>query len=155
MKQSFEGKVINTESIEELEQVVKEYVINPYYANWHVKNIDEFIKYCEERQTTCIYNQFTIEFSYDNKIYWIGLTGEGDSYGPVTLYSNRTLKRSILVEVMTFAEATEKWGLADSTLRKLVNTDKLKEDIDYRKSGKVWIITEDAMLKIYGEPKTK
>ena len=54
--------------------------------------------------------------------------------------------------VLTFAEASHRWGLNDSTLRKLVNTNKLHENIDYRKSGKVWLITEEAMLKVYGEP---
>lgn len=54
-------------------------------------------------------------------------------------------------EIMTFAEATERWGLADSTLRKLITTNKLIEGFDYRKSGKVWLITKDAMIKIYGE----
>lgn len=58
-------------------------------------------------------------------------------------------------EIMTFAEATEKWGLADSTLRKLVTTDKLVEGVDYRKSGKVWLITKDAIKRVYGEPKIK
>ena len=53
--------------------------------------------------------------------------------------------------VMTFAEATEKWGLADSTLRKLVKTNKLTENVDYRKSGKVWLITREAMEKVYGK----
>ena len=53
--------------------------------------------------------------------------------------------------VLTFAEASYRWGLNDSTLRKLVNTNKLQENIDYRKSGKVWLITEEAMFKIYGE----
>lgn len=61
----------------------------------------------------------------------------------------------LLTEVYTFAEATMRWGLADSTLRKLVTTDKLVEGIDYRKSGKVWLISENAMIKIYGEPKEK
>ena len=56
---------------------------------------------------------------------------------------------------MTFAEATEKWGLADSTLRKLVTSNKLQEGIDYRKSGKVWLINEDAMIKVYGERKIR
>lgn len=59
----------------------------------------------------------------------------------------------ILNSIMTFAEATERWGLADSTLRKLVTTDKLQEGVDYRKSGKVWLITKEAMKRIYGEPK--
>lgn len=60
-----------------------------------------------------------------------------------------------LYDVMTFAEATEKWGLADSTLRKLVTSNKLQEGIDYRKSGKVWLINEDAMIKVYGERKIR
>ena len=57
--------------------------------------------------------------------------------------------------VLTFAEASHRWGLNDSTLRKLVNTNKLQENIDYRKSGKVWLITKSAMIKLYGEPKNK
>jgi hypothetical protein len=65
-------------------------------------------------------------------------------------YNNRFLET-----VMTFAEATEKWGLKDSTLRKLATTEKLKEGIDYRKSGKVWLITKEAMIRIYGEQKNK
>lgn len=56
-------------------------------------------------------------------------------------------------EIITFSEATEKWQLSDSTLRKLVKTNKIKENIDYRKSGKVWLITRSAMEKIYGKLK--
>ena len=56
-------------------------------------------------------------------------------------------------EVMTFAEATQRWGLADSTLRKLATTNKLLEGLDFRKSGKVWLITRDAMKRMYGEEK--
>ena len=58
-----------------------------------------------------------------------------------------------LNDIMTFSEASEKWGLGESTLRSVVRTDKLKEGIDYRKSGKVWIISKEAMYKLYGEPK--
>lgn len=54
-------------------------------------------------------------------------------------------KRNSLDEVMAFSEASEIWGLGESTLRSTVRTDKLQEGIDYRKSGKVWLITKDAM----------
>lgn len=60
-----------------------------------------------------------------------------------------------LYEVFSFAEATLLWGLKDSTLRKLVKTDRIKEGTDYRKSGGVWIITKEAMLRLYGEQKLK
>lgn len=63
--------------------------------------------------------------------------------------------KSLINEVMAFGEATEKWGLADSTLRKMVTSNRLIEGVDYRKSGKVWLITKGAMIKIYGEPKTE
>lgn len=62
-------------------------------------------------------------------------------------------KRNPLDEVMAFSEASEIWGLGESTLRSTVRTDKLQEGIDYRKSGKVWLITKDAMMRVYGEPK--
>lgn len=58
-----------------------------------------------------------------------------------------------LFNTMTFKEAAEIWGLCDSTLRRLVNSDKIKEGIDYRKSGSTWIITREAMKRVYGEPK--
>lgn len=51
---------------------------------------------------------------------------------------------------MTFTEASELWNVDSSTLRKLVKTGKLLEGIDYRKSGKIWLITTEAMIKIFG-----
>lgn len=58
--------------------------------------------------------------------------------------------REYLNNVMTFSEAAKKWGITDSALRKVVNTNKLQERVDYRKSGNTWIITKSAMIKLYG-----
>lgn len=58
-------------------------------------------------------------------------------------------------EIMTFAEASKKWELDDSTLRKLVKTNKIEENIDYRKSGNVWLITKNSMERIYGKLKSE
>ncbi|HBG5344102.1 TPA: hypothetical protein KQG29_001466 [Clostridioides difficile] len=55
-------------------------------------------------------------------------------------------------KVFTFKEATTLWGLGESTLRSVIRQDNLIEGIDYRKSGSNWLITEDAMLKLYGKP---
>ena len=60
-------------------------------------------------------------------------------------------KPNILNEVLTFREASQIWKLDDSTLRKMVKTDKLIEGIDFRKSGATWLITKKAMIKAYGE----
>jgi len=54
---------------------------------------------------------------------------------------------------MTFPEAAERWGLGESTLRSMVRDNRLEENKDYRKSGRSWLITKAAMIKLYGEPK--
>lgn len=64
-------------------------------------------------------------------------------------------KRNPLDEVMAFSEASEIWGLGESTLRTAVRTDKLIEGVDYRKSGKVWLITKEAMKRVYGDIKNE
>lgn len=56
-------------------------------------------------------------------------------------------------DVMTFKEAAEKWNKKDNTLRMMVRTDRLIEGVDYRKSGNTWIITRNAMEKLYGKEK--
>lgn len=56
-------------------------------------------------------------------------------------------------KVFTFKEATSIWGLGESTLRSVVRQDNLVEGVHYRKSGSNWLITEEAMLKLYGKPK--
>lgn len=81
-----------------------------------------------------------ISYSKRRSSYFLGKHTDG-----INVYSEE------LDTVMTFSEATEKWGLADSTLRKLVTTNKLTENVDYRKSGKVWLITKDAMERVYGK----
>ena len=54
-------------------------------------------------------------------------------------------------EVFTFTEATEKWGISDgSVLRHAVRNGKFSED-EVRQSGKVWLITKQAMEGEYGK----
>lgn len=53
----------------------------------------------------------------------------------------------------SFAEATQKWNLKDSTLRKAVATGKLIEGEDCKKFGSAWIVKETAMIREYGEIK--
>ena len=55
--------------------------------------------------------------------------------------------------LMSFADASELWGLSESTLRKAVSYGKIKPGIDARKYGKQWIVAQDAMYREYGEPK--
>lgn len=55
--------------------------------------------------------------------------------------------------LISFSDATDLWGLNESTLRKAITYGKLKDGKDVKKFGKQWIITLDAMRREYGEPK--
>ena len=54
---------------------------------------------------------------------------------------------------MAFGDATEIWGLNESTLRKAIAYGRLINGVDVCKFGKQWVITMDAMRREYGEPK--
>lgn len=54
--------------------------------------------------------------------------------------------------LMAFSDASELWGLSESTLRKAVAYGKLVARVDARKYGKQWIVTREAMNREYGDP---
>ena len=54
--------------------------------------------------------------------------------------------------LMAFSDATELWGLNESTLRKAIAYGKLVNGVDVCKFGKQWIVSADAMKREYGEP---
>lgn len=54
--------------------------------------------------------------------------------------------------LMAFSDASELWGLSESTLRKAVSYGKIVPGVDARKYGKQWVVTREAMSREYGEP---
>lgn len=54
--------------------------------------------------------------------------------------------------LISFSDASELWGLSESTLRKAVAYGKIVPGVDARKYGKQWIVNRDAMLREYGDP---
>ncbi len=56
--------------------------------------------------------------------------------------------------LIAFSDATLLWGLNESTLRKAIQYGKLVNGIDVCKFGKQWVISEKAMLREYGNPKS-
>ena len=57
--------------------------------------------------------------------------------------------------LMSFADASELWGLNESTLRKAVAYGKLINGVDVCKFGKQWIVSVKAMKREYGEEGNK
>ena len=53
--------------------------------------------------------------------------------------------------LMAFGDATELWGLHESTLRKAIAYGKLKNGIDVCKFGKQWVVSAEAMQREYGQ----
>lgn len=53
--------------------------------------------------------------------------------------------------LMSFADATELWGLNESTLRKAIIYGKLINGVDVCKFGKQWVVSVEAMKREYGE----
>ena len=51
-----------------------------------------------------------------------------------------------------FSDASELWGLSESTLRKAVAYGKIVPGVDARKYGKQWIANRDTMMREYGNP---
>ena len=53
--------------------------------------------------------------------------------------------------LMAFSDATELWGLNESTLRKAITYGKLVNGVDVCKFGKQWVVSVDAMKREYGD----
>lgn len=52
--------------------------------------------------------------------------------------------------LLAFSDATELWGLSESTLRKAITYGKLVNGVDVCKFGKQWVVSIDAMKREYG-----
>ncbi len=52
--------------------------------------------------------------------------------------------------LMAFSDATELWGLNESTLRKAIAYGKLINGVDVCKFGKQWVVSIEAMRREYG-----
>ena len=69
------------------------------------------------------------------------------------LWENGNSIATAFDSLLSFNDATILWGLHESTLRKAVTYGKFIEGIDVCNFGYQWIITKDAMIREYGEPK--
>lgn len=53
--------------------------------------------------------------------------------------------------LIAFSDASELWGLNESTLRKAVAYGKLVSGVDVCKFGKAWVVSVEAMRREYGK----
>lgn len=69
------------------------------------------------------------------------------------LYENGKRIKTPFDDLMAFSDATQLWGLNESTLRKAISYGKLIDGVDVCKYGKQWVISIKAMKREYGSPK--
>ena len=69
------------------------------------------------------------------------------------LYANGKPIKTPFDGLLSFTDATRLWGLNESTLRKAISYGKLVSGVDACKYGKQWVISMDAMVREYGNPK--
>lgn len=53
--------------------------------------------------------------------------------------------------ILTVSEAAEMWGITEGAIRLAIKTRKFIVGIDYRKAGRITLITHEAMERVYGE----
>lgn len=54
-------------------------------------------------------------------------------------------------EVMTVNEAAEIWNKSEGTIRAAIKSNKFILGVDYRKAGRITLITKEAMSRVYGD----
>lgn len=70
----------------------------------------------------------------------------------MSAYKEEEDTTSELYNIFTFAEACEIWHLSESTLRK-TKFDGRFRDGETRQSGGTWLVTNQAMERLYGVPR--
>lgn len=71
------------------------------------------------------------------------------------LYANGETVKTPFDGLMAFTDATQLWGLNESTLRKAISYGKLVNGVDACKYGKQWVVSVEAMKREYGFPDEK
>lgn len=66
------------------------------------------------------------------------------------LWENGITVKTPFDGLLAFSDATELWGLNESTLRKAISYGKLVNGIDVCKFGKQWVVSAEAMQREYG-----
>jgi hypothetical protein len=66
------------------------------------------------------------------------------------LWNNGVTVKTPFDGLIAFSDATQLWGLNESTLRKAISYGKLINGVDVCKFGKQWVVSLDAMKREYG-----
>ena len=127
-------------SVQFAEGVTKLYDVKPLFARWPVFRALE--------QTPELF--FSVEVDVGGYgIVW----NDALDLSCDVLFANGETVRTPFDVLMAFTDATQLWGLHESTLRKAISYGKLVNGVDACKYGRQWVVSVEAMRREYGQPK--
>ena len=122
------------------EGVTKIYDVKPLFAKW-----DIFKSFVKEPN---LFSDVEVDLGGYGIIWNDNLDLSCDE-----LFANGKTVKTPFDGLMAFTDATQLWGLNESTLRKAISYGKLVVGIDACKYGKQWVVSTEAMKREYGQPK--
>lgn len=126
-------------SVQFAEGITKEYDVKPLFEKW-----DAFVSFKDHPESF---------YDVETDVGGYGVIWNDD----IDLSCDELFENGVTVEtpfdgLLSFSDATQLWGLNESTLRKAIIYGKLVNGIDACKYGKQWVVSIDAMRREYGEP---
>lgn len=107
-----------------------------------------------------LFERLPVFAALQNREEFSGVTVDVGGYGVIwndeldlscdELWENGVRVNTPFDGLMAFSDATELWGLHESTLRKAVTYGKLVNGVDVCKFGKQWVVSAEAMKREYG-----
>lgn len=126
-------------SVQFSEGVTKIYDVSPLFEKWETFNL---------LKSNNLFYDVTVDIGGYGIIWNDDLDLSCDE-----LWENGIIVDSPFDGLMSFGDATDFWGLNESTLRKAIAYGKLRNGIDVCKFGKQWVVSSEAMYREYGMPK--
>lgn len=108
------------------------------------------MKWCDGSITSGYGREIQIDYVDDRLSLVEGLWSEPIKDNIELIFESPNLD---LYKVFTLSEAAAIWGRDESTLRRALG--KFHQFKEYRKAGRITLITREAMIRVYGEPKAK
>ena len=127
-------------SVQFAEGVTKIYDVKPLFAKWPPFKVLE--------KTPELFSAVKVDVGGYGIIWNDDLDLSCDE-----LFENGETVKTPFDGLMAFTDATQLWGLNESTLRKAIAYGKLVNGVDACKYGKQWVVSVEAMKREYGEPR--
>ena len=131
--------------------VIEEYIIKVCFTNGVVKELDCAALSAIHSMYRPLFDDYdlfskvcTAPRSYS--IWWNSDIDLGSEY----IWDNGKTVETLFDGLLSMKEATQMWGLNETTLRKALERGKLEKDVDAKKFAGQWVLSKGAVEREYG-----